>query len=204
MVEEIKDFSRLELFNHYNECDNPFIVFTTKIDVTNIVNYCKVNKNFYATMGYYITKTANKIDNFKYRYHNDKFYYCPQLISNYTQMFDENSIGYFAVPMKNSLVEYVNDFRNIQDKFLNDRIYLTENTLEEIWLSCQPWFNFTSMIPPLNKKITIPQFIWDKFWQEDDKYYLHLMISVHHGFADGFHIGKFINLLQKELDNFNI
>ena len=68
MIKEIKNFERKELFEHYHSFSNPFAISTTKIDITNIVNYCKKHRNFYATLGFIITKTANQIDEFKYRY----------------------------------------------------------------------------------------------------------------------------------------
>ena len=202
MIKEVKDFKRKELFEHYNSCDNPFVISTMKIDVTNVVNYCKEHRNFYATLGYLITKTANQIDAFKYRYQDKKIYYCEELISNYTQMFNEDFIGYFDVDYSENFEEYIQKFVDIQKIFLEDNKYTTENVLNEIWLSCQPWYSFTGFIPPFSKKVTIPQFIWDKYQNENGRYYINLMMMVHHGFADGFHIGKFVNLLQENIDKF--
>ena len=47
-------FERTELFDHYHQNMNPFMIVTVPVDVTNVVNYCKIHKNFYATMGYLI------------------------------------------------------------------------------------------------------------------------------------------------------
>lgn len=98
MIEEVKDFYRKELFEHYNSCTNPFIIMTTKI-----------------------------------------------------------------------------------------------------WLSCQPWFQFNGFVPIFNRELSIPQFIWDKYENIDGKYYVDLMICVHHGFVDGFHIGQFLSKLEKNI-----
>jgi len=68
MIKEIENFNRNELFNHYHSFDNPFFICTTRIDITNLVNYCKIHKNFYATFGFIITMSANQIDAFKYRF----------------------------------------------------------------------------------------------------------------------------------------
>jgi len=68
-------------------------------------------------------------------------------------------------------------------------------------LSCQPWFNFTGVIPPFDKSITIPQLIWDRFTFEGNRCYINLMIMVHHGFADGYHIGKLIEKIENTIQN---
>lgn len=202
MIKEIKNFNRKELFEHYHSFDNPFVICTTKIDVTNLVNYCKKHKNFYATFGFVITMSANQIDAFKYRLKEGKIYYCDELKSSYTQMYEDNTIGYFGIPPTNNFNEYIEKFVNIQKNFLEEKKYSSESALNEIWLSCEPWFSFTSFIPPFNKEITIPQFIWDKYENINDKYYINLMVMVHHGFADGYHIGKFINLLEENIKLF--
>lgn len=203
MIKEIQDFKRQDLFNNYHSFTNPFVFFTIELDVTNIVNYCKKHKNFYATLGFLITKTVNQIDAFKYRYKDGKIFFCDEVKSNYTQMYSEDAIGYFTLPATENFDEYINNFLKIQKKFMEEKTYTPSNNFDEIWLSCQPWFSFTGFVPVFNKECSIPQFIWDKYENVDGKYKLHLMIMVHHGFADGSHIGKFIDLLNKNINLFN-
>jgi len=203
MIKEVKTFKRTELFKHYHSFTNPFIITTTKIDITNVVNYCKIRKNLYGTLGYLIAKTANNIEEFKYRYKEGKIYFCQEIKPNYVGKYDDDTIGYFDVPLKDNFKEYINDFKIIQEQFKKSKKYSLENDLNEIWLSCQPWFNFSSLVPTYDKEISIPQFIWDKYELIDNKYYINLLIMVHHGFADGYHVGKFINDLQELINNFN-
>ena len=33
-----ENWNRYELFRHYNECTNPFVIISSKIDITNIYN----------------------------------------------------------------------------------------------------------------------------------------------------------------------
>ena len=202
MIKEVKDFKRKELFEHYNSADNPFVIVTTKIDITNVINYCKIHKNTYATLGYLILKTANEIDAFKYRYKNGKIYYCDVIKPNFTDMYEDQSIGYFCFCYEPDYNNFITKFKKAREDFLNKKELLTDNDIDEVLLSCAPWFKFSSLIPPINKEITIPQFIWDKYELDIDKYYVNLMIMVHHGFADGYHIGKFIEDLNKNISDF--
>lgn len=202
MIKEVENFKRQELFNHYHKGNNPFMILTTKVNVTEVVNFCKEHKNFYATMGFLINKTANAIEQFKYRYKDGKIYYCEEVRTNYTQIYDDETIGFFGVPNADTYNEYIEQFIKIQKKFKEDKNFSEENELNEIWLSCIPWISFSSLIPPFNKEVTIPQFIWDKYEKIDDKYYINLMIMIHHGFADGFHVGKFIALLDENIKSF--
>lgn len=202
MIKEIENYKRKDLFDLYHQRTNPFIILTTKIDITNIVKYCKEHRNFYGTFGYLIGKTANNIAAFKYRYEKGKFYYCDNLITGYTKMQKNEDIGFFNVPYKENFDEYINDYINIQKEFLDKGVSIIDNSINEIWISCAPWFSFNGLITPFDKEITIPQFIWDKYEKINDKYFVNLMIMVHHGFADGYHVGQFINNLQENINLF--
>lgn len=203
MIKEIKNFDREKIFNHYHICDNPFLNIATKVDVTNLVLFCKKYKSFYATMGYLVCKVANKIDNFKYRFCDNKFYYCDELITNYTDMFDDGNIGYYNVEYNDDYQKYIDSFKKVKEKFLKDNNYSIDNKINEIWLSCVPWIKCTSITSPFNKNCLIPQIIWDKYELENDKYYVNLTIVIHHGFVDGYHISKFVNLLEENIKEFD-
>lgn len=199
----IKNFKRKELFEHYNKNTNPFAIVTTKINITKIVQYCKIKKHFYATFGYIITKTVNEIDNFRYRYENNEFILYDQIRANFTDMIDEETIGFFSVPYQDSFEDFIKEYILKLDGLKQGKINDVEKNEDEIWMSCEPWFSCTSLIPPFHHDNTIPQFIWDKIEYCNNKYEVNLMIMVHHGFADGSHIGKFIHKLNENIDNWN-
>lgn len=195
---EVKDFKRKDIFDYYNNKDNPFLYLTTRIEITNIYNKCK---NYYATIAYFITLALNQIDNFKYRYEDNKIYKYDILNLNFTQMFEDNSIGFFACKFNTKYSDFLVEYKKIQKKFFDNHKSYTNANQGEIWFSYVPWYNINSLITPFDKKITIPQFIWDKFIFENDKYYVNLTIMVHHGFVDGYHISLFLEKLEEIIKN---
>lgn len=197
---EVKDYNRIDIFNHYNQNTNPFSFVTTKVDITKLYNFCKKHKNYYATIGYYVALTANLVEEFKYRYENGKIYKYDKIHPNFTQMFEDETIGYFACELKDTYEDYIEEYNKVYEKFINTHTSYTKEDGGEIWLSCEPWFEFTGVISPFNKEVTVPQVIWDKFSIENDRCYIHMMIMIHHGFADGYHIGKFINTFKSLID----
>lgn len=203
MKQEVNNFKRKALFEIYNERSNPFLFVTTKVDITNIIKYCKVHKNYYATIAYFILMAAEELDCFKYRFENNKVYKYDSLRPCFVQMFNDDEIGFFSCNKKNDFKEYIKDFEERQNKFLKDKKSENSTDQGEVWFSCTPWFEFTSLIVPFDKKITIPQFIWGKYIKEDGRYYTNLMIMVHHGFADGKHIAMFLDFLKNKIDNFD-
>ena len=201
-MREIKDFERMELFNHFNDADNPFLYLTTEIDVTNVLNYCKVHKNFYATMGYILVKVLNMVDAFKYRVQDGKIYFCDRIKSNYTQKIDETKIGFFDLPDIDNYEDYIKEFRDRNNKLITEKNNVITEGIDCAWFSCFPWCQFTGIMTPYRKSLTIPQFIWDKFIEVNGRYKMHLMVMAHHGFVDGGHIGEFLLLLEKYISEF--
>ena len=99
----------------------------------------------------------------------------------------------------------MDNYFKAKEHFLNSKDLDVNNEHGEIWYSCVPWFNFSQVLTPFNKKVTIPQLIWDKFMFENDKVYVNLMIMVHHGFVDGFHLKEFLQTFEdivKNIDNY--
>lgn len=195
-------FEREELFWHYQENTNPFFIITVSIDITNVVRYCKEHKNFYATMGYLITKSVNKIDAFRWRYEDNQFHFYNQVFPNFTQKINDNKIGYFDCPYHENYELFIEGFQKIQMKFYQSQESSLLGEKGSIWLSCLPWVSFQSFVPLFDKNNTTPQFIWDQYQEKDDRYTINLMILAHHGFVDGFHISKFLEILNLEILNF--
>ncbi len=202
MRSEIKNFDREELFYKFNEKSNPFIFVTTEIEVTPLYNLCKKLRNHYATIGYYVTKAVNETEAFKYRYEDGKFYKYDKLNPRFTQMTkDKNNIGTFEVNMSNDYQNFIKEYKKTEQKFLENKITTPYNDKGKILFSCEPWFNFTSLTIPFDKEDTVPEIVWDKFRFREEKCYLHFMITVHHGFVDGYHIGEFLNTFKGIINN---
>lgn len=203
MKTEIKEFKRMELFKCFQEKTNPFSFVTTEIDITNLYQFCKKNKNFYATIGYYVALAMNSIDEFKYRYEENKIYKYDKINPVFTQMFEDETIGFFRCELTEDYNIFIEEFLNTQKKFKKNHQSYANQDQAEVWLSCEPWFHATSLIPPFDKKAIIPQVIWDQFNIKDDRCYINLMVMIHHGFADGYHIGKFFNKFSELVENIN-
>lgn len=203
MKKEINDFKRKEIFDYYDERSNPFIIMTTKVDITPIFEYCKEHKNIYATISYFISLVVNEMDCFKYFSENGKIYKYDNLNVGFTDMFDDGEIGFFTCKFNNVYKDFIKDYKETKKRFTNNHQSIKLNGEGEFWVSCTPWNEFLSIVPPFDKSITIPQFLWCKFYEENGLVYTNLMIMIHHGFADGSHVARFIDKLNDKIRNFN-
>jgi chloramphenicol O-acetyltransferase type A len=201
---DINNWDRTELYKHYDLCTNPFIILTTTIDITNLYNYVKENKlSMYASLGFYLLNAINEFDGFKYRKEDNELVLFDIVNANFTDSTGNNDLFFYSVNYNDNLLDFNKEYRNNREEYLhNNKKYKNKKPNEnEVWFSCAPWFNINSLIPPFNHDNYIPQFIWDKFKIENNKVTTNLMIMVHHGFIDGYHLGKFFDLLQKNLNS---
>lgn len=193
---KIDNYKRKALFEQYDSYTNPFASITTKLDITNIYTLCKESGHFYATMGYYLSKAMNDIDEFKVTYDDGEFYIFDAITPSYTDIRPDETIGFYDVPLTATYEEYITSYDEAKKKFLAGE---SEPPIDGayVWLSCEPWFKASAICPPSDKEKRIPQLIWDRYEIENGRCYVNLMIFFHHGFIDGFHIGKLLNKMEE-------
>ena len=204
MRTEIKNFKREELFHQYNNRTNAFSFVTVNIDITNLYKLGKLKGTHFGVISYYINKVVNKLDTFKMRYEDGKFIHYDVIHPNYTEKLNDDLIGFFDNEYDDDLDTFLARYKENLNNFKTTRESNCNHDQDVIWLSCEPWFSFTSCVPPFDNSITIPQFIWDKFKFEGDHVYMNLMVMAHHGFVDGYQIGLFINSFQEEINKIKI
>lgn len=199
MRKEIKlnDLKRKQEFETYFYRDYPFVSVTVPVKVTNIYKFSRINKGFYPIMSYIVMKAINEVEEFKYRFEDDKIYLYDKIDISITDVRKDGSIFFFLAPYEEDLNKYLANYKVNRQKYLEQKELATSENFGLVWLSCTPWYKFTSLMPPVNRDYTIPQVIWDKIEEKDGEYYVNLFIFANHGFVDGFHIAKLI-------ENFNI
>ncbi len=198
-MKEVLDFKREELFKHFHSMQNPYIIITVPIKVTNLVKYSQIHKHFNALFGYYIGQVVNETEPFRYRYIDNKYYLCDRVGVSFTQLVDETV--YFFDCYEETKEKFIKEYEEKQAQVKTTKQSQAKEQQDAIWVSCTPWFKFTALVPPFDKNLTIPQFIWDKYEQKEDEYYCNLLIMVHHGFADGYQVSQFIDKLENTLNN---
>ncbi len=200
---KLDEWKRKELFNHYSSFSNPFMIVSTEINITNLYNYVKKNKlSMYASLGFYILKTINQFDNFKYRKEDNNMILFDKVNANFTDSVNGEEIFFFSVNTNTNLKKFNEEFINTKNNYINNNKKYVEKkyNIDEVWFSCTPWFSFNSVTPPYSSDNYIIQFIWDKFTINNDKVTTNLMVMVHHGFMDGYQLGQFFTKLQKNIN----
>lgn len=187
------------IFRNYIE---PNFCVTFEVDVTNFYKKIKAqNLSFTLSMVYAVCKCANDIENFRYRFLDDKIVLFDKIDTAFT-LLDKNTelFKVVNVPFVENLQDYVELAKKISDA---QKEYFNVPLGNDIF-QCSPmnFLTYTHISHTISgkKDISTPIFDWGKFREVEGKLFMPLSVQVHHSFVDGLHIGKFSERLKKYLD----
>ena len=202
---DLKNWSRLNQYKFFKKYDNPFFNICSMLDVTELVNKTKQSQcSFSTSMLYASIFTANQIEEFKYRLKGDNVVVCDSIYAGSTVLNPDNTFNF-------CYFDYFPDFQAFNN---NAKIQIDlnkkgqtdfdgrNNDLDIIHYSVIPWISFTSFSHPRNYSTndSIPKIVFGKYHLENGKFMMPISIEVHHALMDGFHLGLYLQSLQRILN----
>ena len=212
---DINNWKRKLAYETFSSYRDPYIGIVTKINITNLINFCKQNKiSFYGCMTYFVLKSMNEIDAFKYGFGkedgNEFVYKYDSLAVTATVINNDNELNFtryieYDEDISNFLIEFS---KAIDDASNNVPYYkiLGLKNMNKINITCIPWIAFSNFKDAinLNEKNSKPKICWGKYYLDDDRYLIDISLLVNHAFQDGYHMGLFFNNLQENIYNLKI
>ena len=212
---EIKNWKRKLAYETFLNYSDPYTGIVTKIEITNLVNFCKENKtSFYGCMTYFVLKSMNEIDEFKYGFgkegDNEFVYKYNSLAATLTVINNDNELNFtryieYNEDISNFLVEFSKATKDASNNIPYYKILGLEN-MNKINITCIPWITFSNFKDAIdfNEKSSKPKICWGKYYLEGDRYLIDISLLVNHVFQDGYHMGLFFNNLQQNIYNLKI
>lgn len=201
---DMEKWPRRALFRFYSGLDSPHFNVCADVDLTKLFEYAKTNhRSTFKTVLYVVCKSANAVTEFRLRLRGDQVVEHAVVHPSFTVLTDNNLFGFCAV-------EYTDDIDTFFQRTQDGIEAAKKNpTLEDeperddyLFISSLPWIRFTSISHPINIHPTdsVPRISWGKYHTENGKVTMPLSVQVHHGLADGYHLGLFFNRIQKLLN----
>lgn len=203
-IEKIIDkatWNRREHFEHFSAFDDPFFGVTVNIDCTKTHQYAKTTGlSFSLLVLHRIITAAAKVEEFRYRIEGDN-------VVCYDSLIPEATVGRADHTFSFATFEYDADESTFIDKAKTEMKRLQQTTglnksgafhPNAIHYSAVPWFAFTDMKHPANMRSgdSVPKISTGKFFIENDRMMLPVSITCHHGLMDGYHVGRFLEVLE--------
>ena len=182
----------------------PAFCVTFELDITNFLNKIREEKySFTIAMVYVISKCANEIEEFRYRFVDGKVVLFDRIDTAFTYLDNETELFKVVnVPMRDTLQEYVLEATKTAKE---QKEYFTGPLGNDVFqFSPMPWVSYThiSHTNSGKKDNATPLFDWGKYFQRNGKTMLPFSVQVHHSFVDGIHIGKLAEAVQRYLDEY--
>lgn len=196
-------WARKEYFEHYFSEVPCTYSMTVKLDITKIKNS---NKKIYPTMLYFITKVVNNHSEFRTAFNmNGELGIFDEMIPCYT-VFNQDTETF-----TNIWTEYSDDYDTFCKSYEKDielfssvkgMIAKRNIPTNHFPVSMIPWTTFEGFNLNLQKgyNYLLPIFTMGKYSEINGQYLIPLAIQVHHAVCDGFHVCRFINELQKLIE----
>lgn len=183
----------------------PSFCVTFELDITNFLNRIRTEKySFSMAMIYAVSKCANEIEEFRYRFVDGKIVLFEKIDTAFTWLNKETELFKVVnVPMKDTLKEYVSEATKMAKE---QKEYFTGPLGNDVFqFSPMPWVSYThiSHTNSGKKDNATPLFDWGKYFEREGKVILPFSVQAHHSFVDGLHIGKLAKLLQEYLNNYD-
>jgi chloramphenicol O-acetyltransferase type A len=200
----ISNWNRKEHFEFFSAFDEPFFGITTPIDCTFAIEKAKsIQIPFFI---YYLHKTLvaiNKVENFRLRIENEKVYLYDEIDASATIMREDKTFGFSFMKFHKNIFEFNKVAqKEIERMQSTTGIFTREYPKNIIHFSAVPWINFTGLTHSRNLKIddSCPKISFGKVVEENGRKIMSLAVLAHHGLVDGYHMGLFVDELQKELN----
>lgn len=203
-IEKIIDkssWNRKEHFEHFSAFDDPFFGVTVNIDCTEIYRQSKEKKvPFSLLLLHCIITAACEIEEFRYRIEGDNIVCYDSLVPEATVARADHTFSFASF-------EYNAD-KDIFIQKAQAEIERLQNTTglnkggafhpNAIHYSAVPWLTFTDMKHPVNMRSgdSVPKISTGKFFHEGERLMIPVSITCHHGLMDGYHVGRFVELLS--------
>jgi len=201
-----ENWPRKEHFEFFSKMASPYFGIVTEVDCTRAYETAKEKScSFFA---YYLHKSmiaANAVDELKYRIVNNDVVLFPIINAGATVGRKDGTFGFIFVNFSSDFEKFNTELqKEIENVHHSTGLRLNDDDIKKdlIRHSTIPWTSFTGLLHPTNFDQTesVPKITFGKFNIRDGKKYLPVSIEAHHGLVDGYHLAKYLEEFQRQLD----
>lgn len=200
-----KTWPRRRHFEMFNRVDMPHFSLTADLDITAALAFCKTHViSSSSLMLYLISRTANEIENLRYRIRKEGVCLHERVDPAFTVLAEDELYYHCRVTYQADFLAFCAEVQRQSDISRRQKILHTDKHDDDvIFLSCIPWVSFTgnSHAMHFTPADSVPRFYWGKYYQRDAKVLMPFSVQVHHGLADGLHVGRQFEALQALLND---
>ncbi len=195
--------SAYEFFRHY---DNPFFNICTYLEVGPLYAFCKrAGLSFHFSMIHCALAVVNDFLEFRLRIKADKLVVYDQIDCGSTVLSQDEVFSFCYFKWHSDLLEFIENAQQVtREHFQAEQFDPRSDELNLIYFSAIPWVSFSSIshAKRFNSKESIPLITFGKYFEDKGVLKIPISIEVNHALVDGYHVGKYLTLLQENINQF--
>ena len=202
---DIEAWERRDHYLFFKDFENPFFNICADVDITRTLYFTRDNQlSFFVAALYLSVKTANSIKEFRFRIRDEQVIVHEVVHPSSTVLNTDNTFSfcYFSYDADFSrfnqsaaeiLKMHKKGFKNLTSEGHRDDL---------IYYSVIPWVSFTSFANPKQRgnKDSIPKIVFGKYFEDGKRIKMPVSVEVNHALVDGFHVGRFFEEFQGQLE----
>ncbi len=190
---DMATWERREHYEYFSKLFLPYFNATLRVDVTNLLRFARDHRvSFYYALIHTCMRSAEEIENFRYRIRPEGVVLLPALRPAFTFLPAGASLfQQAAVPMKPDLLEFA---RSAAEAVKDQRVFSAIDGDDIVYFTSNPWLNFTSIHRAVSdlKTDSIPKIAFGKYETADGRTEMPMNICLNHMLADGLHVSRFL------------
>ncbi|HJB01161.1 MAG TPA: chloramphenicol acetyltransferase [Candidatus Mediterraneibacter merdavium] len=194
-------YKRKEHFEYFSSLAYPYVGVTVNVDITELLSKIKEKRlPFFLTVCYCVGRAANAVPEFRQRIQDGQIVEYDHCRTSHTVALDDGTYCYCNLESDMGFADYIPYAVREQEKAKEEATIHEEDNLDMIFISTLPWLSYTSLVQPVPMPAdSNPRITWGKYFQQEGKTFLPLSVLCHHALADGLHIARFYEQLDKEI-----
>ena len=198
-------WKRKSHFDFFRGMDFPHFNLSFNFNITASKAYAKEKElSFFKILLYISTLSANRIPELKTRIRGDEVVAHDLIHPAFTALNEDELFNFCSVEFSDLPQRFFKEVdRNTEAAQKSSRLQSDQSGRDDvIYITCIPWLQFTSLQHPVNldKNDSVPRLSWGKYFMQDRNWMLPYSLQAHHGLADGFHAGRFFEIMQEILN----
>lgn len=207
---DINTWKRGQMFYYFSKMAPTGWSVTVKLDVTLLKKSLDERKlKFFPAYLWLVTKCLNAQPEFRVAYKDNVLGFYDTLTPLYASFHDDDkTFGLMWNEYSDSFMEFYKSYIDNQSEFGNNKGVLCQPfspPANAYTVSCVPWISFEHFAVHSydDKSYFFPSVEAGKFTCENSKLVMPLSVTCHHATTDGYHVSKFLEQLQNEMNSFS-
>ena len=204
---EMDAYSRRKHFEYFKSLPYPYVGTTVDVDVTDILKYARCCKrSFYLTFLHAIALAADGVPELRQRIRGDQIIEYSECPTSHIELLEDNSYCYCTLRHHLPLEDYFTQAESARAACRCNGIEEDEDAESMYFISSLPWLHYTAIVQPVaGGDESNPRITWGKYEESaGGKILMPVTLLAHHALVDGFHIARFYERLNAEIQKYAI